>query len=209
MSRFIRKWTSRPRKQFKVNEKAGLKPMLEKAIRSIQLQIAGLESISRRLQQKDRRLFNQIISRMKVQDTQKASILASELVQIRKIAKMVFQAKLALERIVMRMNTIKDFGEVVAILGPAVSAIRSVKEDMASVAPAAQGSFSELADMLSSILVDAGQKAGLTLNFKASSEEAERILDEASEVAERLVSEKFPELPLEVPIAQPQEEALT
>ncbi|MEM4297737.1 MAG: Snf7 family protein [Nitrososphaerota archaeon] len=204
MSRFIKRWAPSPKKSFQF-EGEGLKPTLEVAIRSIQLQIAGLENILTRLQQKDRRLFDQIISRIRSRDVQRASVLASELVQIRRMIKMAFQAKLALETIVMRMNTIKDFGEVVAILAPAISAIKSVKDGMAGVLPVAERSFSDLTEQLSSILVDAGQKAGLTLNFKASSEEAARILDEASEVAERMVSEKLPKLPEELRPAQPEE----
>jgi division protein CdvB (Snf7/Vps24/ESCRT-III family) len=49
--------------------------------------------------------------------------------------------------------------------------------------------------MLSNILVEAGQLGGLTLNFEAANEEAERILAEAAAVAEQRMKESFPELP--------------
>jgi division protein CdvB (Snf7/Vps24/ESCRT-III family) len=55
---------------------------------------------------------------------------------------------------------------------------------------------------LSSILVDAGTVGGYSLNFEAANEDAERIMAEASAVAEQRMKEKFPEIPTTLPSAE-------
>lgn len=172
--------------------------MLEKAISSIQVQTAILDNALSRLQNYDTQRFNQVISLLQTNDNQRASILADELVELRKMSKMVIQAKLALEQIMMRISTIRDLGEVVVTLGPAISTIKSVKEEMATVTPSLEENFSELSGLLSNILVDAGQQGGLILNFKSASEDSDKILNEASEVAELMMKQKFPDLPLDI-----------
>jgi division protein CdvB (Snf7/Vps24/ESCRT-III family) len=176
--------------------------MLERAMSSIRTQTACLDNSLKRLQEKDRRLFNRMILHLRSNEDQRASILARELVELRKMSRMVIHSKLALEQIIMRISTISDLGEVVATLGPAISAIKSVEERMATVTPQAEESLSEVADLLGSILVDAGQDAHLTLNLKAAGEDAERILDEASDVAEQMMRQKFPDLPVKLPPAK-------
>jgi division protein CdvB (Snf7/Vps24/ESCRT-III family) len=56
--------------------------------------------------------------------------------------------------------------------------------------------------------VDAGTTGGISLNFDAANEDAERVLAEASAVAEQRMKEDFPEIPAAV-IAQEDREGLT
>jgi division protein CdvB (Snf7/Vps24/ESCRT-III family) len=83
-----------------------------------------------------------------------------------------------------------------------MSVIRSVRSGIISVLPEAEREINEISGLLSSILVDAGQVSGSTLNFEAANEDAEKILAEASAVAEQRMKEKFPELPTGVPTGE-------
>jgi division protein CdvB (Snf7/Vps24/ESCRT-III family) len=65
--------------------------------------------------------------------------------------------------------------------------------------PEAEHEMGEVNSMLSSILVDAGQLGGVTMNFDAANEEAEKIIAEAAAVAEQNMKDKFPELPTPSP----------
>ena len=51
-------------------------------------------------------------------------------------------------------------------------------------------------------MVDAGTVGGYSLNFEAANEDAEKILAEASAVAETRMREKFPEIPAALPSAE-------
>jgi division protein CdvB (Snf7/Vps24/ESCRT-III family) len=163
-----------------------LKPRLDAAVRSIQLQIQKLEIANQRFNERDRMMFSKVVDAYSKHDIDHAKIYANELAEIRKMAKMLMGAKMALEQIVMRLNTVTELGDIVMTLAPAMGVIRSVRSGIS----------------LSSILVDAGQSSGLSLNFDSANEDAVKILNEASAVAEQKVKEKFPDLPAGVGTAE-------
>lgn len=204
MTRLSEKWSTsekpsigtRIRGAFK--QTPPLRPSLKSAEEAIRVQVGRLDIIIDRLRDKDSKLFNHVVSNVRSQNLERASVFANELVELRKMSKMVVQAKIALESIALRVGTIQDLGDIMVTLAPAVVAIKTVQLVVASAAPEAERSFSELADMLSGVLVDAGRLGGYTVNFETANEDANRILDEASVVAEKNLKDKFPELPVAV-----------
>ncbi len=205
MSKFEGKWIreQKPPVNDRVREAirppGPLKPRLEDAIRAIQAQIAKLEAVSAKQREKDATIFNKVVAAIQKHDAQHASIYANELAEIRKMNKTVTSSKVALEQIALRLSTVTELGDIVVTLAPAMSVLRSVRSGIISVMPEAEREINEISGLLSSILVDAGTVSGTTLNFEAANEDAEKILAEASAVAEQRMKEKFPELPTGVP----------
>jgi division protein CdvB (Snf7/Vps24/ESCRT-III family) len=113
--------------------------------------------------------------------------------------RLIINARLALEQIVLRLRTVSELGDVVSTLGPAVGVLRSVRAGLVSVFPEAENELGEIGNMLSGIMIEAGQGSGMTLNFDTVNEDAAKILTEASTVAEQRIKEKFPELPSGIP----------
>jgi len=205
MSSFADKW-ARPEREGlgervkgAVRPAGPLKPRLEQAVRQIQVQIAKLENTSAKLKERDASIFSKVVSSLQKHDTRHASVFATELAEIRKMNTMVTSAKLALEQIVVRLNTVQELGDVVVTLTPAMGVIRNVKAGLASVMPEAEHEIGEISGLLSGILVDAGQVGGYTLNFEAANEDAEKIMTEAAAVAEQRMRDRFPELPTSTP----------
>ncbi len=204
MSAFASKWVKSPNEGFgervkdAVRPAGPLKPRIEQAVRQIHLQVAKLDATSGKLKDRDATIFSKVVSAIQKHDMSHASVFANELAEIRKMNKMVTQARLALEQIVLRLNTVQELGDIVVTLTPAMAVIRSVKAGLVSVLPEAEHEIGEISGLLSGILVDAGQLGGYTLNFEAANEDAEKILGEASAVAEQRMKEKFPELPVTV-----------
>ncbi|MGD0395330.1 MAG: Snf7 family protein [Nitrososphaerales archaeon] len=208
MSAFAGKWEKQNNQSFggkvkdSVRNPGPLKPRLDLAVRQIQVQVAKLDSTSTKLRERDNSIFGKVVASLQKHDTQHASVYANELAEIRKMNKMVTQAKLALEQIVLRLNTITELGDIVVTLTPAMAVIRNVKQGLVGVLPEAESEIGEISGLLSSILVDAGTVGGYSLNFEAANEDAERILSEASAVAEQRMKEKFPEIPSTLPSAE-------
>ena len=208
MSTFAGKWEKQDNQGFggkvkdSVRTPGPMKPRLDLAVRQIQVQVAKLDSTSIKLRERDNSIFNKVVTSLQKHDTQHASVYANELAEIRKMNKMVTQAKLALEQIVLRLNTVTELGDIVVTLTPAMAVMRNVKQGLAGVMPEAEGEIGEISGLLSSILVDAGTVGGYSLNFEAANEDAERILSEASAVAEQRMKEKFPEIPSTLPSAE-------
>lgn len=201
-SDFVKKWQSerKPGVGTRIKEtilpEGPLRSKLESAIRQINIQISKLQNLSVRLKERDQKLFEMVVRSLQRHDTAHATIYANELSELRKMEKMVEQAKIALEQIVLRLNTATTLGDIVVTLAPAMSVIKKVKTGLLSVMPEAESEVSEINNMLSNILVDAGQLSGLTINFEAANEDAERILQEASAIAEQRMKEKLPDLPV-------------
>ena len=185
-----------------------LKPQLEQANRQVKLLISQLDATVNRIKQRDAAIFKNVVSSLARHDTQHAAVYANELTEVRKMGKMVTQAQLALEQISLRLGTINDLGEIASTLAPAVSVMRNMKEDLRVALPEADKEIGELSGLLSSVLVDAGTTGGISLNFDAANEDAQRVLEEASAVAEQRMKESFPEIPASV-LTRDESEGLT
>jgi division protein CdvB (Snf7/Vps24/ESCRT-III family) len=159
------------------------------------MQITKLDQASERFNQKDRALFAKIVDAYAKHDTAHANVYANELAEVRKMAKLVMNARLALDQVCLRLRTVSEFGDIVSNLGPAIGVLRSVSSGLCGVFPEAENELGEIGNMLSGIMFDAGQGSGMTLNFNSVNEDASKILDEAAAVAEQKVNANFPDLP--------------
>jgi division protein CdvB (Snf7/Vps24/ESCRT-III family) len=176
-----------------------LKPRLDYALRRIEMQIQRLDKATDRFSERDKSIFARIVDSYSKHDMARANVFANELAEIRKMEKMIIHARLALEQIVLRLSTVSELGDVVSTLAPAVGVLRSVKNGMSAVFPEAERELGSIGNLLSGIIMDAGQTTGLSIDFNTASEDAQKILTEAATVAEQKVKEKFPELPAGMP----------
>jgi len=186
-----------------------LKVQIEEANRQIRILISQLDAAVNRIKQRDAAIFRQVVNSLGQRDAQHAIVYANELSEVRRMGKMVTQAELALEQISLRLGTMTDLGEIATTLAPAVSVIRNMKSTLEGVLPEADREIGEISGLLSSVLIDAGTSSGISLNFDAANEEAQKVLNEASEVAEERMKESFPAIPLTLRTQQDAEELST
>ena len=172
-----------------------LKSQIEQANRQIRILISQLDTSVGRIKQRDSTIFKGVVTSLAKHDTQHAAVYANELSEVRKMGQMVTQAQLALEQISLRLGTITDLGEIATTLAPAVSVIKNMKEGLRMAIPEADKEMGEISGLLSSILIDASATAGISLNFDAANEDAQKVLEEAAVVAEQRMKESFPEIP--------------
>jgi division protein CdvB (Snf7/Vps24/ESCRT-III family) len=204
--RFSKKWESKRDEQpfsdrikDAVKPPGPLKPRLDFATRRIELQIQKLDQATDRFGQRDKTIFARIVDAYSKHDSSRANVFANELAEIRKMERLIINARLALEQIVLRLRTVSELGDVVSTLGPAVGVLRSVRAGLVSVFPEAESELGEIGNMLSGIMMEAGSGSGMTLNFDNVNEDAGKILNEAATVAEQRIKDKFPELPPGMP----------
>jgi division protein CdvB (Snf7/Vps24/ESCRT-III family) len=175
-----------------------LKPRIEEAQKRLHSQISKLESMSMKMEEKDQLIFKRVISAMQSHDSQYAKILSNELSQIRKMNKMITSAKLALEQIQLRLNTITELGDVIVTLSPAMSVIKNIQGGLTSMMPEAGQSFGKITDILNGIMNESGQipqASEISGNTNSISEDAMKIIEEASAIVEQSMKDKFPDLP--------------
>jgi len=123
-----------------------------------------------------------------------ANVLASELSELRKVEKMLVQAKLALEGIVLRLRTVSELGDIITVLAPAAGVIKNIQSGMVGVFPSANKELENIGTLLTEFVSSANQTTGLPVNVETANEEAEKILNEAASIAEQRIKEKLPEV---------------
>jgi division protein CdvB (Snf7/Vps24/ESCRT-III family) len=178
---------------------APLKQQLDNACRKLDLQINKLDQANERFTQKDRALFAKIVDAYTKHDSAHANIYSTELAEIRKMSKLIMNARLALDQVALRIRTVTELGDVVSALGPCVGVLRSVSSGLGGVLPEAEGELGDIGNMLSGLMFEAGSSGGMSLNFDCVNEDASKILAEAATVAEQRVSANFPDLPPGMP----------
>jgi division protein CdvB (Snf7/Vps24/ESCRT-III family) len=177
-----------------------LKLRIEEAQRKLQIQIAKLDGISSKMQEKDKVIFGRIVKAMQNHDSHYGKLLSGELSQIRKIIKMLDSAKVAFEQIQLRLNTMTELGDVVVTLNPAMNAIKGIQGGLSSMMPQADQSFGQISDLLGNIMTDSSQTSNMAAAIDSSSikldEQAIDILQEATLLVEENTRDKFPDLQL-------------
>jgi len=98
-----------------------------------------------------------------------------------------------------KLSSASDFGDLVIVLSPAMAVVKYLRSSLTPYFPEMEIELGVISELLSGILVDAGQVGGFTINFETANEQAARILEEVSELADQKIKEGFPKVP-ELPV---------
>ncbi len=186
-------WTEKVKRL--INPPPPLRHRLAVALYKINSQISKLDYTIHRLQERDKQLFERVVEAKMAGDELRARMYANELAELRKIAKTVMASKIALEQVALRIETIKEFGDVLVNMAPLVGVISELRKELRGVMPEISLELGEVNELLQSIMIEAGSFTGGSELYTAASPEARKILEEASAVAEQRLKEQFPELP--------------
>jgi len=170
-----------------------LKERIYQALKVLNMQHRRLQQLLARLQERDKELFNSCAMAKAWGDELHAVLYANELVELRKLTKTVMASSLAIEQVVLRLETIEQLGDAMVHLGPVVKIIQGLKGQLTNIIPEVAVELENVNNVLGSILIDIGEAKGAEV--VASNEEALKVLQEAEVVAEQRLREKLPELP--------------
>ena len=180
----------------KVKPDAPLKNRLDAAQKKLQLQISKLSEIDTKLQQKNDAIFEKIVSAKKSNDEDYARIYANELSEIRKHKQMVGNAKLSMEQIQIRLNTVSELGDVVVTLSPCMSLIKGLSASLGGMMPTMSDSMQDLSTMLGDIVTGSSiTHDGSIGQIDTTNSDALSILEEAQSIVEGNTKQAMPEPP--------------
>ena len=117
----------------KVKPGLSLKNRIESSQKQLQLQISRLDETQKKLHINHERIFKKIVDAKMLRNESKARSYAIELQELRKVKKMIGGAKLAMEQIKIRLNTITELGDVVVTLSPCMSLIKGLAPSLSSL----------------------------------------------------------------------------
>jgi len=178
-----------------VKPQGALKPRIQTAVNKLQLQISKMDSMLNKLHERDAQLFKRIVAAMQQHDTSASRVLSNELAEIRKVTKMLSNARIALEQVQLRLTTIHDLGDAMVAIGPAMSTMKGLRSSLGRFMPEADAELNAMTQTLGGLMMDSLAGDAFSVDSDISSEETDKILQEASAVAEQQIGERFPSVP--------------
>jgi len=172
-----------------------LKERITQTIYRLNMVTRKLDDSRIRIEQKHKGLFQKCVQAQERKDQATAIMYANECSQVRKMAQIIISSRHAIEQVVLRLETVSDFGDVAAEIMPAAKIINTVRGRLAGVIPEVSLQLASIGQTLDSLVLEAGEATGQTWASIASGEDAERILAEASAIADQKIREGFPTLP--------------
>ena len=202
MGNFQDKW-SRPAKQGlmekltdTVKPKGALKPRVETAVKRLQAQISKMDGMVNKLKQRDQEIFQKIVTATQQHDSYSSKVLSNDLVEVRKVSKILGNAKMGLERIELRLTTFHDLGDTVVTLMPTIGLMNGLKGSLVKFMPGADQEIGRMTEMLGGLMTDTFSSSESTFGAdESTNSESESILSEAAAVAESQSGDKFPSVP--------------
>ncbi len=195
------KWSKQPKTGIadKINDaikpKGPLKPRVQDGIKKLQLQIKKLDTMLSSLQERDAKLFQRIVTATQNHDVQTSKVLGNELAEVRKVTKIMSTARIALERIELRLTTFSDLGDSVVAIMPTMDLMKNLKSSLGKVMPGAEQEIGQMSEMLGGFMTESfSGDAAFGMN-ETTNAESESILKEAAAVAESSTGQMFPSVP--------------
>ena len=178
-----------------VKPQGALKPRIQNAVNKLQVQTTKMDAMLTKLEQRDQQLFKRIVTAVQQHDTSASKVLSNELAEIRKVKKMLGGARMSLEQVQLRLSTIHDLGDAMVAIGPAMNTMRGLQSSLGKFMPEADSELNSMTQTLNGLMTDSLSGDAFNMESDVSNEETEKILQEASAVAEQQTGDKFPSVP--------------
>jgi division protein CdvB (Snf7/Vps24/ESCRT-III family) len=174
-----------------------LREVATKSILTLRVQQNKLEQASYRLKERDRILFESCMGALKRNNKERAAICANEISEVRKLIKFLSNVELAIERVILRLETIKELSEIVVDLKPALKLLQNVSQDLFQVLPDVSTELNNVNSAISETLYATkitADESLIPVNKKTPG--GEEILKEVSGFLEQKLAETLPEPPI-------------
>ena len=180
-----------------------MREVAAKSIMSLKMQQNKLEQANFRLRERDRVLFETCLGALKKNNKEKAAICATEIAEVRKLVKFLYNVQLAIERVILRLETIRELGDIVADLKPALRLLQGVSQELFQVLPDVSSELNTvnqtIQDTLHATKLTADENV---VGVGKKTEAGEEILKEVSCFIEQKLAETLPEPPLAAPVKE-------
>ena len=180
----------------KVKSDEPIKNRIDFAQKKLQVQITKLSGITENLQTKHDTIFEKIVNAQRNNNSSYAQAYASELTQVRKMKNMISGAKLSLEQVKLRLDTVSELGDIVVTLSPCMSIIKGLSPSLSGIMPGANASMQNLSQILGDVM--SGSSVGMDDNFSVGAEtnsDTLAILEEAHNIIAGQTKSSIPEIP--------------
>jgi len=173
-----------------------LKNKIDYAQKKLQFQISKLDGINEKLQKKHDVIFEKIVNAQRNNKTSYAQAYAGELTQVRKMKNMVSGAKLSMEQVKLRLDTVSELGDVVVTLSPCMAIIKGLSPSLSGIMPEANASMQDLSQILGDVMSGSSVGIGYSMSMPTETNaDTLAILEEAHSVIAGQTKSTIPDVP--------------
>lgn len=162
----------------------------------MRVQQGKLGLAAHRLKNRHDFLFQACVGALRNKNRERAAICANEISEVRKILQFIHSVELAIERVVLRLETVKELSDIVVDLKPALRLLQSVSQELISVLPDVSSELCKVNDTISETLYSTkitADESVTPVNLKTPG--GQEILNEVSCYLEKKLAENLPEPP--------------
>jgi division protein CdvB (Snf7/Vps24/ESCRT-III family) len=161
-------------------------------------QLGRLKLLDGKFASMETSFLGQIAASIKAGNNTRAKILATELINVRRLRRNTQHTGLALEAVVIRFSTINEFAAILDTIEPTIEMIKSIQTDLNRAMPSANEVLSEVSTVASDVLLHANIKAEARISTPMDTE-ALSILHEIEGTLEDEAKARLPEVPTTIP----------
>lgn len=156
-----------------------------------------LEEIRRRLKERDDELLTNAVKALNYDDRERASIYAAEIVEVRKLVKIVNIALLAIERLLERLRTMDIVNDMKMPMSLALGILNEIRQMFATTMPELASAVDTIVSNVNT-LVSSTQTPESSVNIVTKTREVEEIIKEAEIRAEENMKTSLQSLPVQL-----------
>ncbi|PVX25460.1 MAG: hypothetical protein CW691_04570 [Candidatus Bathyarchaeum sp.] len=182
-------------------------PQFEKlvveAVPKLKSQQFKLGQVIVKLTRRDKILFTTCATALKKKNKERAAIFATELAEVRKLTKVIYHTQILVERVILRLETLKEFNSAFSDLKPVLRNLQSVTKGLSSFMPQMAIEMERVNESIFEVMTMSkidSSKLEVPTDIKTPG--GEEVLAEVADFLEEQITEKLPEPPTSAPVIQ-------
>jgi len=155
------------------------------------------------LRGRDETLFKTCAKAVENKNKERATIFANELAEVRKLIKIISQTQILTERIILRLETLKELNAAFADLKPVLRILHGVAQQLTILMPQMAYEMERVNESIDETLAMTHiSSPQLDMPFDVKTPGGEEVLKEVSTLLEQKLAEKLPEPPTPVAVTE-------
>jgi division protein CdvB (Snf7/Vps24/ESCRT-III family) len=156
-----------------------------------------------KLTRRDQILFKTCATALKAKNNERAAIFANELAEIRKLTKVLYHTQILVERIILRLETLKEFNAAFADLKPVLRNLKTVTKSLSSFMPQMAYEMERVNECIFEVITMSKiDTSKLEVPTDVKTPGGEEVLKEVADLLEEQITEKLPEPPTSTPVME-------
>jgi len=172
-----------------------LRDKVDVVLSKLEAQRQRMAQFSSRAEERTRDLFQRCVQARMEGNEEAAKIYAEECSQNRKITQTLLSSQMALDAVVLRLETIKQLGDIAVLLKPTTKVVRSLGKNLSGIMPEVSEELGKLVEEMSGVTGEMDLPTNIDIGAVEFKDDTQRILADAAVAAKVNAQDTLPEIP--------------